>query len=235
MRRKLRDMVKTPTVDGPDVSHFDPELGIDLGGEIPPGLRQRKKAMTRLALEDAALELFATKGFDHTTVDEIADACHVSRRTFFRYYASKEDIFSGGKDEQGEQLFEVIAGRPADEPALESLRAAVVAMACDLSADRARVMAKVRIINETPSLRSAGFEHEQESIDQIVEALARRSAEPLADDEQFRLRLVTQAAMGALRAAIERWVAAGAKEDLAEVALEALDLLAAGFGRAPLG
>ena len=208
------------------------DVGIDLDGEAEesPGLRERKKAMTRLALEDAALELFATKGFDHTTVDEIADACNVSRRTYFRYFASKEDIFSGDKDEHDSRMFEMIAGRPADEPALVSLRVAVLAMAADLATDRSRLMAKARIINETPSLRSAGLDHEQRTIDDIVEALARRSSGPVDDDDVFRLRLVTQAAVGALRAAIDRWVLTGAKEELVDVAVEALDVLAAGFG-----
>src|SRR3954452_2623157 len=125
----------------------DDTLDLSADAEEIPGLRERKKAMTRLALEDAALELFATSGFDHTTVDEITDACNVSRRTFFRYFASKEDIFSGGKDEHDEHMLELIASRPPDEPALDSLRATVLALAGELSADRARVMAKVKIIN----------------------------------------------------------------------------------------
>src|SRR6478752_8687235 len=140
------------------------ELERALAADATMGLRERKKAMTRLALEDAALSLFATKGFDHTTVDEIAEACDVSRRTFFRYFASKEDIFSGDKAEHDTEMFELIASRPADEPALESLRATLIALAADLEADRSRMVAKVKIINETPSLRSAGLDHEQASI-----------------------------------------------------------------------
>lgn len=217
---------------------IDEELAVGvhervLAADATLGLRERKKAMTRLALEDAALELFTRKGFDHTTVDEIADACNVSRRTFFRYFASKEDIFSGDKDSHDVEMFDLIASRPADEPPLESLRATLIALAADLEADRARMVAKVRIINQTPSLRSAGLEHEQGIIDLVVEALARRSEESIDDQARFHLRLVTQAAIGALRAAIDRWVANGAQEDLGEVAVEALDALAAGFGRVP--
>ncbi|WP_421121769.1 TetR family transcriptional regulator [Aquihabitans daechungensis] len=204
-----------------------------LAADATLGLRERKKAMTRLALEDAALELFTRKGFDGTTVDEIADACNVSRRTFFRYFASKEDIFSGDQEVHDGEVFDLIASRPSDEPPLESLRATLIAMAADLEADRARMVAKVRIINQTPSLRSAGLEHEQGTIDLVVEALARRSGTAVDDEARFHLRLVTQAAIGALRAAIDRWVANGAKGELGDVAVEALDALAAGFGRAP--
>ncbi|MCB0964755.1 MAG: TetR family transcriptional regulator [Acidimicrobiales bacterium] len=197
------------------------------------GLRERKKAKTRLALEDAALELFATKGFDATTVDEIAAACDVSRRTFFRYYASKEEVFSGEHEDEETAVFEFISARPASEPALTSLRAAVVAMADDLGADRERLLAKMRIIQQTPSLESTALQHSSEMVDRIVEALVARSEGEPAPDDVFRMRLVTQAAIGALRAAIERWAADGGTDDLGEVTTDALDLLAAAFGRTP--
>ncbi len=224
-------MAKGTVIDEARAADADSDRG--LAAEATLGLRERKKAMTRLALEDAALELFTRKGFDHTTVDEIADACDVSRRTFFRYFASKEDIFSGDKEVHEDEMFDLIASRPADEPPLESLRATLIALAADLEADRSRMVAKVRIINETPSLRSAGLEHEQGTIDLVVDALASRSQALVDDEARFRLRLVTQAAIGALRAAVDRWVANGAREELGDVAVEALDALAAGFGRSP--
>src|SRR5258706_12317328 len=86
------------------------------------GLRERKKERTREALEAAALDLFERKGFDHTTVEEIADACDVSRRTFFRYFSSKEDAFSGDHSVKTALLASLLAARPEDEPALESIR-----------------------------------------------------------------------------------------------------------------
>src|SRR4051794_32714478 len=131
---KIASAVADP--EAPDVGAAVADAATVGASLCSPGLRERKKAMTRLALEDAALALFASKGFDHTTVDEIAEACDVSRRTFFRYFASKGDIFSGGKDGHAPEMFTLIAGRPADEPALDSLRATVLALAADLSADR---------------------------------------------------------------------------------------------------
>ena len=197
------------------------------------GLRERKKAKTRQALEDAALDLFASKGFDATTVDEIAAACDVSRRTFFRYYASKEEVLSGDHEDEEAAVFEFISARPASEPALTSLRAALGAMADQLATDRERLLAKMQIIGQTPSLESTALQHASEKVDRIVEALVARSEGDPAPDDVFRMRMVTQAAIGALRAAIERWAAEGGDGDLGEVTTGALDLLAAAFGREP--
>jgi AcrR family transcriptional regulator len=208
-------------------------VDLDVAATRASGLRERKKAITRRALEDAALKLFAGKGFDNTTVDEIADACNVSRRTFFRYFASKEEVFEGDKQERNTQMLNTLASRPADEPALASLRVAMLALAADVATERSRLIARMQIINQTPSLRSAALDHEQSTIDNIVDALAHRSRGPVDTDEMFRLRLVAQAATGAVRAAMQRWADNGGKDDIVEVAANALDLLAAAFGRVP--
>jgi AcrR family transcriptional regulator len=89
------------------------------------GLRERKKAATRQALHEAAVRLAARDGFDHVTVEAIADAATVSRRTFSNYFSSKEEAFVHGDLERIRHLLDLVHGRPAGEPPWTALLRAV--------------------------------------------------------------------------------------------------------------
>src|SRR3954453_2639821 len=98
------------------------------------GLRERKKEKTRDALVRSALRQFAKKGFDHVTVEDIAAACEVSPRTFFRYFASKEGVLFADGDRQRVHVLEVLASLPAEVPPLRALQAAVSDVAAEYQA-----------------------------------------------------------------------------------------------------
>src|SRR5205085_1866483 len=95
-------------------------------------------------LADTATELFAEQGFDHTTVEEIAEACDVSPRTFFRYFSSKEDVLFAAGDERLRQLLDAIASRPSDESPLRSMREAALSLVPEYTSDRAQLIARKR-------------------------------------------------------------------------------------------
>src|SRR5258708_9982878 len=97
--------------------------------EAAIGRRERKKQATRESLIEAAFGLFTDKGFEATRVEEIADAVDVSSRTFFRYFASKEDVALTFREEQQAAVLEALAARPASEPVVTALRRAVVGIA----------------------------------------------------------------------------------------------------------
>ena len=191
------------------------------------GLRERKKAMTRRALQDAALELFSRQGFEHTTVDEIADACDISPRTFFRYFATKEDVLFGDGDEKRVELVETISARPAGEPLLQSVREAMLGVASHYQDDRARLVAKSEILAQNPTLRSHGVERQRDWEAAVTETLRQRAEASDSDPSMLELRLVAGAATVALRAACDTWVADGG--ELSALVAEAFDRLAVGF------
>src|SRR5215475_6534695 len=97
--------------------------------EQATGLRERKKQATREALIRAGMELFIERGYDETTLAEIADAAGVSTRTIFAYFPSKEDILFSTIDSMCDALAQALAERPANTDALSALRDFILASA----------------------------------------------------------------------------------------------------------
>src|SRR5262249_5845306 len=97
--------------------------------EPAPGLRERKKRETRDAIARAALELFVERGYDETTLAEIADAAGVSTRTIFAYFPGKEDILFSTMQTMRDALLQALAERPAGTDALTALRDFILASA----------------------------------------------------------------------------------------------------------
>jgi AcrR family transcriptional regulator len=202
--------------------------------DVPPrpvsvGLRERKKEQTRRALEDAALDLFERQGFDHTTVEEIAAACDVSPRTFFRYFATKDQVLFGGDAEFTVMLTD-LEQRPADETPFRSVRTAVDAMIESYADERQRLLRRARILAATPSLQLHAPYVQFGKIDAVVDALVRRDAAAGVRPRVLELRLAVGVAFAAIRAALDTWIADGAKGDLFAAVEEAFDRVEAGLG-----
>src|SRR6478609_534785 len=100
-----------------------------------PGLRDRKKLATRARIHREAVALALEHGVDHVTVDGIAAAAEVSARTFFNYFATKEDAFVGADPTTIERLAAAVVARPAGESALTAVRNAFVDHLAALEAD----------------------------------------------------------------------------------------------------
>ncbi len=176
------------------------------------GLRERKKQRTREAIIDAALDLFATKGFDATTVEDIAAAAEVSPRTFFRYFDSKLDVVMArntAKDEDHGDFAELIDARPAGEPPLVAMLNVISEILGD-RIDDPSVVREFQVMLSTPTLRNfvreRMFEHEAE----VAAAFARRMGVPEGD---LAPHVMAAAATSAMWSAINRWVAGGAEPD----------------------
>ena len=199
------------------------------------GLRERKKARTREALQEAAMERFARQGFDGTTVEEIAEACEVSPRTFFRYFPTKEDVLFADGEARRERLLAVIAERPVDEPAFGALRAAMRTLAADYRDDRAALVARFQIVAASPHLQAYKAEHQHGWEAAVVDVLERRALAQHAPVSREELQLVTAVATAALRVALDVWVADPSAPDLGVLLDDAFARLAAGFDPARAG
>ncbi|MFJ3584231.1 TetR family transcriptional regulator [Streptomyces sp. NPDC090127] len=187
------------------------------------GLRERKKQRTRNALLRVALELFTTQGYEQTTVDEIADAVEVSQRTFFRYFASKEEVAFAVQQTVEERFVRALAERPAEEAPLDALRNAVLS-AWDSIGEAIMEVVPVELylrtfqmIESTPALLAVHLRRSMEMEEAIARLVAAREDVDL--DEDPRPRIVVAAFSGVMRVTGQLW---GRGTDLSVEGIRAL-------------
>jgi AcrR family transcriptional regulator len=154
----------------------------DVTGRVAPsGLRERKKRRTRDTLIRCALELFARKGFERTTVDEISEAADVSPRTFFRYFANKEEVALAVQDSVESQFLTALRERPADESPLAALSGAVLDCWDTAGESIESVvplelhMRTYRMIESTPQLFAAHLHRLSGLEEELAQEIARRA------------------------------------------------------------
>jgi AcrR family transcriptional regulator len=176
-------------------------------------LRDRKKLRTRRLLQEHALRLFAERGYDATTVEDIAAAAEVSPRTFFRYFSSKEAVVL--EDEYDPLLFEELGRIDPAEPPVAAMRRIIAALLPDIYAeDRGRILARSRLIYGTPELASA-VNGQLADFERLLAATLAEVHGRSPDD--LEARVVAAVAVAAMRCAIEQWVAADGQPELGEL------------------
>ncbi|MFJ6697590.1 TetR family transcriptional regulator [Streptomyces sp. NPDC091272] len=173
------------------------------------GLRERKKRRTRNSLLRVALELFTSQGYERTTVDEIAAAVEVSQRTFFRYFASKEEVAFTVVSMVEARFLEAIRERPAAENPLTALRNAVtwawdsVGEAIEAVVPIELHMRTYQMIESTPALLAVHLRRSTELEDAIAHLIAER--EGLDVDADLRPRITVAAFGGVMRLTGRMW------------------------------
>ncbi|MFC8129691.1 TetR family transcriptional regulator [Streptomyces sp. NPDC057302] len=177
----------------------------------PPSLTERRKAATQLDIARAAAELFAERGPDGTTAEEIAGRAGVALRTFYRYFRNKQDavapLLAGGAAEWRAHLADLdpSAGVPT---ALEQSVADALTAADDRAAESLEwTRGLLRAAQDDPALRAVWYRVNQESEEQLVPVLARLAG---ADADELDVRLAAAAATDAIRLALETWAATDA-------------------------
>ncbi|MDG9714676.1 TetR family transcriptional regulator [Streptomyces sp. DH10] len=174
-------------------------------------LRERKKQRTREALLRAALELFATRGYEETTVDDIAAAVDVSQRTFFRYFAGKEETAFYVTRLAETQVVEAVRARPPGEAPLEALRRALLESWDTINETIEEIvpvdlhMRVYRVIESTPALLAAHLRRAAELEEELARIIAER--EGLDVDADPRPRIVVALFGGVIRVTERLWSA----------------------------
>jgi AcrR family transcriptional regulator len=187
-------------------------------------MAQRKRQLVATELTEAALQLLATRGFDVVTIDEIAITAGVSKRTFFRYFASKEDVVVRFLADLGTGIRAELATRPTEEqPSVALLHAVRVPLAaCDGQSDRA--LPVVQLILRTPALLACFLERQAQWRDDLTAELARRLG--LAPDTDWYPQLAAGMALTAFDAVLQRWSGSDGVEDPADLVDQAFAVIA---------
>lgn len=162
-----------------------------------PGLRERKKQETRQRITEAAIELFAERGFEQVPVADIAAAADVSTATVFNYFPAKEDLIYDGMAAFNEHLLAAVRDRPAGQRVISAFRDYVVQPRGVLADPASPVLVSLsriaRIVQDSPSLQA----RERLEADRAVAALRELLADELGDD--LRSWAVASALVGTTR------------------------------------
>lgn len=192
-------------------------------------LRARAREFLRGELSAAARALFAERGFENVTVEEIAAAVGVSRRTFFRYFATKEDVILQQSAALGHQMADALALRPEDEPAWDALRAMVHSVIENIDDDPAEALRRYEMLRTTPALQPARVAKQHARIALLAPLISERL---LAQGAVSRARAeiaaapLVGAALSCMETVLEVWCDSGGTRDPKTLLDTAMDLVA---------
>lgn len=190
-------------------------------------LRERTRQAVRAQLMDVAWELFVQQGYDATTVDEIAAAVGMSQRSFFRYFASKEDVVLVKFEKVGALLADELAGRPAGEDAWTALRRSFDVIVDATERDPRHGLVLLRITGQSPALRAGRVEQQKQWQDLLSPLVAERMALSPVDHDP-RPAALTAAALACLNVANVVWLESDGTESLRRLVDDAMCVLRPG-------
>jgi AcrR family transcriptional regulator len=170
-------------------------------GLVKPGLRERKKLQTREKIAQVALRLFAERGYDGTTLAEIAEAADISPRTIFAYFESKEDILFCDEPSLHHKLEQTLEQRPPGTTTVDALREFLAGF----GPPDEQAMLRKRITAENEGLRLAGRAREASLEQLIAKSIARDLGDAGPDDlRPVLIAASVTAAFGAVRDRLHR-------------------------------
>jgi AcrR family transcriptional regulator len=170
--------------EGPDAAHHAAPGRFEHHDPPPPGLRERKKARTRAAIRQHALQLFREQGYDATTVEQIADAAEVSPSTFFRYFPTKEDVVL--QDDMEMLLADAVRAQPPELGPVAALRSAMRDVIARLTPEVAQQLRETAELTMTiPEVRARSLDELARTIG-VISGLTAERARRSPDDLEVR-------------------------------------------------
>jgi len=193
--------------------------------ELSPRVRRRTKLAAQIEL--TALSLFVKRGITAVTVDEIADAADISRRTFFRYFASKEDLLLGDRQRYDDTLARAVAKEQPRQSAVRMLRDVLVEMSHEVEAEADLARLRLELFRKYPEEMSGAFEQQRVWNSTFTAMVAERMG--LDDSRDIRPALIVGVMMSAANVALHNWFVNGAEQSLHKLVEAALDQTIAGL------
>ncbi|GAA2212302.1 TetR/AcrR family transcriptional regulator [Nonomuraea monospora] len=192
-------------------------------------LRERRRAQTQRTIQAHAVRLFAERGYDATTVTDVAEAAGVSPMTVYRHFPTKEDLVLA--DQHGRLVAERIAASGGGLPLVRRIGGALVESGAALTADdgaREFLLTRLRLMISTPALRAKHLDNQYALLQAIIGALGDDAADPEA---AFQAQAAASACLAALHTALVRWAEQDGREELPGLTAKALSAV---FGDGPL-
>lgn len=194
-------------------------------------LRAKRRAETQRTIQAHAVRLFTERGYDATTVTDVAEAAGVSPMTVYRHFPTKEDLVL--VDQRDRLVAERIAASSATQPLVRRIGTALIEVAAtltgdghedDLTANEQYLLARLRLMISTPALRAKHLDNHYALQQAIVDALGGDATDP---DSTFHIQAAASACLAAMHTALVRWAEDDGRTELPELIAKAL---AAAFG-----
>ncbi len=192
----------------------------------PSGLRERNKRERRRRLEDVALDLFEREGFDKATIEQIASDAGLAPRTFFSYFATKDDLVLADYSERLDRILAELELRPAEEPAWDALRASFAAVASDYESEEHRIRRRFTIMAKNPSVIARSLQLQAGWEQALTERLTTRLG---ADSQDPAPRLLAAMALTIMRVSLQHWLITPRAPALPELVQDGFVRLASGL------
>ena len=194
-------------------------------GGAPPSLRERTRAAMRAEVSEVAFRLFAERGFDNTTVEQIAAEAGLSRTTFFRYFGTKDEVVLGKMCEIGHEIAAALAARPERERPWDSLRRAFDVITQIDAGEPGQSLSLMRLLNDACALMTRQWDKTQGWQSMLVPEISRRLGGGPAGD--LRARALVGSAIACRDAAADAWTAGDGTPPLSMLLDQAMGALSA--------